>query len=48
MPTAGDLVAQVRQALGVDHFDQVFATGNRLTQRDAVAAARAGTVPAPG
>ena len=43
-----DLVAQVRQALGDDHFDQVFATGTRLTQRDAVAAARAGTAPAPG
>jgi predicted ATPase/class 3 adenylate cyclase len=43
-----DLVAQVRQALGADHFDQVLATGNRLTQRDAVAAARAGTAPAPG
>src|SRR6478672_6121170 len=43
-----ELVAQVRQALGADHFDQVSATGARLTQRDAVAAARAGTVPAPG
>jgi hypothetical protein len=43
-----DLVAQVRQALGADHFDQVFATGTRLTQRDAVAAARAGTAPVPG
>ena len=43
-----DLVAQVRQALGADHFDQVFATGTRLTQRDAVAAARASTAPAPG
>ena len=35
-----DLVAQVRQALGADHFDQVFATGARLTQPEAVAAAR--------
>ncbi len=43
-----ELVAQVRQALGADHFDQVSATGARLTQRDAVAAARAGTAPAPG
>ena len=43
-----DVVDQVRQALGDDHFDQVFATGTRLTQRDAVAAARAGTAPAPG
>ncbi len=41
------LVAQVRQALGADHCDQVFATGARLTQRDAVAAARAGAAPAP-
>ena len=36
-----ELLAQVRQALGADRFDQVFATGTRLTQRDAVAAARA-------
>ena len=43
-----ELVAQVRQALGADHFDQVSATGARLTQRDAVAAARAGTAAAPG
>ena len=42
-----ELAAQVRQALGADHFDQVFATGTRLTQRDALAAARAGTAPAP-
>ena len=35
-----ELVAQVRQALGADHFDQVSAAGARLTQRDAVAAAR--------
>jgi ATP/maltotriose-dependent transcriptional regulator MalT len=34
-----DLVAQVRQALGADRFDQVFAEGTRLTQREAVAAA---------
>jgi hypothetical protein len=43
-----ELVAQVRQALGADHFDQVSAAGARLTQRDAVAAARADTAPAPG
>jgi predicted ATPase/class 3 adenylate cyclase len=43
-----ELVAKVRQALGADHFDQVSAAGARLTQRDAVAAARAGTAPAPG
>ena len=35
-----ELLAQVRQALGADRFDQAFATGARLTQRDAVAAAR--------
>ena len=34
-----DLVAQVCQALGADRFDQVFAEGTRLTQREAVAAA---------
>jgi tetratricopeptide (TPR) repeat protein len=42
-----ELSAHVRQALGADHFDQVFATGARLTQREAVAAARPGTPPAP-
>jgi hypothetical protein len=35
-----ELVAQVRQALGDDRFNQVFATGTQLTQREAVAAAR--------
>jgi predicted ATPase len=35
-----EVVAQARQALGAGRFDQVFATGARLTQRDAVAAAR--------
>ena len=43
-----ELVVQVRQALGTDRFARVFAAGTRLTQRDAVAAARAGTAPAPG
>jgi predicted ATPase/class 3 adenylate cyclase len=43
-----DLVAHLQQALGADHFDQVFATGTRLTQRDAATAARASTAPAPG
>jgi hypothetical protein len=46
-PGDADLVAQVRQALGADRFDQVFAAGTRLTQREAVAAARTGTAPAP-
>jgi predicted ATPase len=31
---------QVRQALGADRFDQVFAAGARLSQREAVAAVR--------
>ena len=46
-PGEAELAAQVRQTLGADHFDQVFATGTRLTQRDALAAARAGTAPTP-
>jgi hypothetical protein len=33
-----ELVAHVRQALGADRFDQVFAAGTRLSQRQAVAA----------
>jgi hypothetical protein len=36
----GELVSQVRQALGDDRFDQAFAAGARLNQRDAAAAAR--------
>jgi hypothetical protein len=40
-----DLVDQARQALGADRFDQVFATGTRLTQREAVAAVRARPPP---
>jgi len=35
-----ELVAQARQALGADRFDQVFAAGIPFTQRAAVAAAR--------
>jgi predicted ATPase/class 3 adenylate cyclase len=35
-----ELVAQVRQALGAGRFGQVFAAGARLTQQQAVAAAR--------
>jgi hypothetical protein len=35
-----EVVAEVRQALGDARFDQVFAAGARLTQREAVAAAR--------
>ncbi len=43
-----ELVAQVRQALGADRFDQPYAAGSRLSQQEAVAAVRArlgGTVP---
>ena len=36
------LVAQIRQALGGDRFDQAFATGAQLSQREAVAAAQRG------
>jgi predicted ATPase/class 3 adenylate cyclase len=35
------LSAQIRQALGDDRFDQVFAAGSRLSQQEAVAAIRA-------
>jgi predicted ATPase len=35
-----ELVAQVRQALGTDRFDQVYAAGSRLSQQEAVAAVR--------
>ena len=36
-----ELVAQVRQALGADRFDQPYAAGSRLSQQEAVAAVRA-------
>jgi predicted ATPase len=39
-PEEAEVAAQVRQALGASRFDQVFAAGARLTQREAVAAAR--------
>jgi hypothetical protein len=39
-PEEAKVVAEVRQALGAGRFDQVFATGTRLTQQEAVAAAR--------
>jgi ATP/maltotriose-dependent transcriptional regulator MalT len=35
-----ELVAQVRQALGADRFEEVFAAGARLPQQEAVAAVR--------
>jgi hypothetical protein len=34
------LVDQIRRALGADRFDQAFAAGARLSQREAVAAAQ--------
>jgi hypothetical protein len=35
-----ELVAQIRRALGAERFEQAFAAGARLTQREAVAAVR--------
>jgi hypothetical protein len=35
-----ELVAQIRQTLGTDRFDQAFAAGSGLNQREAVAAVR--------
>jgi hypothetical protein len=31
-----ELIAQIRQALGADRFEEVFAAGARLTQQEAV------------
>jgi predicted ATPase len=39
-PTETELIAQLRQALGADQFDQAFAVGSRLSQHEAVAAVR--------
>jgi predicted ATPase len=39
-PRERDLVAEVRQALGADRFDELFAAGTRLRQGEAVAAVR--------
>jgi predicted ATPase len=39
-PTETELMAQLRQALGADRFDQAFADGSRFNQREAVAAVR--------
>jgi hypothetical protein len=33
-----ELMAQVREVLGADRFEEVFTAGSRLNQRDAVAA----------
>ena len=43
-----ELVAQIREALGPDRFDEPYATGSRLSQQEAVAAVRdRRTAPAP-
>jgi tetratricopeptide (TPR) repeat protein len=39
-PGEADLTAQIRQALGPDRFDQAFASGTGLNQREAAAAVR--------
>jgi len=39
-PTETELMAQLRQALGADAFDQAFSAGSRLSQREAVAVVR--------
>jgi len=39
-PTETELMAQFRQALGADRFDQAFSAGSRLSQREAVAIVR--------
>jgi hypothetical protein len=39
-PTETELLAQLRQALGADRFDQAFSAGSRLNQHEAVAAVR--------
>ena len=41
-----ELAAQIRRALGADRFDQLFASGSELSQREAVAALRATAKPA--
>ena len=41
-----ELVDEVRRALGGEQFDQAFADGSALTQREAVAGARAGPTAA--
>jgi predicted ATPase len=39
-PEEAELVAQIRQAVGADRFEEVFAAGARLSRREAVAAVR--------
>jgi predicted ATPase len=45
-PSEAALVAQVRQSLGEEQFDQAYADGSALSQREAVAVARAGPAAA--
>jgi len=40
-----DLAAQIRQVLGTERFDQAFASGSGLSQREAAAAVRGRTDP---
>jgi hypothetical protein len=40
-------VAQVREALGADRFDEPYVAGRKLSQQEAVAAVRGGRAPAP-
>jgi ATP/maltotriose-dependent transcriptional regulator MalT len=39
-PGEAELVAQIREALGADRFEELFAAGARLNRREAVAALR--------
>jgi predicted ATPase len=41
------LRSELRRTLGADGLDRAFTTGSQLSQREAVAAARPGTPPAP-
>jgi hypothetical protein len=40
-----DLAAQIRQVLGTERFDQAFASGSGLSQREAAAAVRGRSDP---
>jgi hypothetical protein len=44
-PPESDLVDQVRRALGAGRFDELFAGGTRLSQREAIAAVSARAAP---
>jgi tetratricopeptide (TPR) repeat protein len=47
-PQEGDRLAEIRRALGADRFDELFAEGTQLSQREAVAAvARVRVEPVP-